>query len=150
MPGQKSISDYQTRLSNLERDLAKSFERVKELELERDSLRSSLSAPIETVRSKLANALARNVAMRSALEFVGCRVEHPDDSKLPGCPICERIDKALSQPSSLSELLEPTMGLLQLIVENSDPETMPNEYRLAQAELTRLTALMGGVDKEKV
>ena len=69
MPGEQNIEAYQKRLSNLERDLAKSFERVKELEVERDSLRSSLSAPIETVRSKLSNALAQNVSLRADLSL---------------------------------------------------------------------------------
>jgi len=55
-----------------------------------------LQEEVSELRAQVERLHADGAVMRQSLEFIGCRVEHPDDSKLPGCPICEAVDKALS------------------------------------------------------
>lgn len=84
----------------------KEIARSRELEAQLDEARTRLNQvqqSLDRVETGLAqqHELAQRLEaacaeMRQALEFIGCRTEHPDDSKLPGCPICMRIERALS------------------------------------------------------
>lgn len=121
---------------------------------------------LSNLERDLAVALAQNVSLRSALEYVGSHEHECDDAGSPKCSVCAAVDKALSSPPPLRELLKPVMVAIKSSGEawkkmsdgldrvKQEGETsveigceVASTFRLHQSgcedALTRLTALMG-------
>jgi outer membrane murein-binding lipoprotein Lpp len=78
--------------------------KVEKLEKSVERWRSMSVAMANRLRADNTRLEAEGAAMRRALEFIGCRTEHPDSSNLPGCVVCEAIDQALDSSAGKSIL----------------------------------------------